>query len=99
MLAPWLYGSTQVVTPLVALVVQPLASLAVRDRRNAKPPQLGDQYWITFCSRRSKLPPSLRVPVMPLSVRSPNGSTAIVETFHGVSQRPRRTLPQPPWSP
>src|SRR3982750_3722702 len=73
-----------------------LFSLAVAARRNAKPPQVGDQYCATFWSRGAKLPRSLNVPVMPAIVMSPHGSMAMDAVLNGMSQRPIRTLPKPP---
>src|SRR6476659_5732280 len=85
--------------PVAQVAALFLFSLAVPATRNAKPPQVGDQYSATFWSRRSKLPRSLRVPVMPAMVMSPHGSIAMVAVFHGMSQRPMSTEPQPPCSP
>src|SRR3954467_14883387 len=85
--------------PVAQVAALFLFSFAVAARRNAKPPQVGDQYCATFWSRRSKLPRSLRVPVMPAMVMSPHGSMAMVAVLNGMSQRPMRMLPKPPCRP
>jgi hypothetical protein len=54
---------------------------------------------MTFWSRRSKLVLSFITPVRPAIVMSPHGSIAIVAVLNGMSQRPARTLPQPPCRP